>query len=190
MLNLDGDGMRAIRLVGNLDNVHRLAASTIEDSEDATHKECGTSHQHQGELHGGILLATRTPNADKQIHGDKCHLVEHEHREHVDADEEAKHACAEEREPQEILLVHVPRYERARKYNDGGKQQHSHADAVNTHRILDVQWLNPVERGREEHFRIIDGTFLQEHYRERNCQDEQATAACHHHGSDTLLILN
>ena len=24
----------------------------------------------------------------------------------------------------------------------------------------------------------IDGAFLQEHYRERNCQDEQAAAAC------------
>ena len=130
------------------------AAGTVEDAEDTAHEEGGTAHEHEGQLHGGILLAAATPHADEKVHRDEGYLIEHEHGEHVDRDEEAEHAHAEKREPKEIFLgkgLELPRREGAGENNDGGEQQHGYADAVDTDGISDMKGLEPAETAGEEH---------------------------------------
>ena len=73
-------------------------------AEETEHQECRTTHKHQSKLHSRILLATCAPDTDKKIHRDQSHLIEHEHGEHVDRDEEAEHTGGEEREPEEEIL--------------------------------------------------------------------------------------
>ena len=71
----------------------RLArGSRVEvDAEHSDHQEGGTSHQHQGQLHGCIFLRAGTPMANQQIHWYQCHLVEEHHGEEVDGNEESEH---------------------------------------------------------------------------------------------------
>ena len=90
----------------NLVDVHCGGAAEVVDAQYAENQERRAPHQHQRQLHGSILLVARPPHAYQQIHGDECHLVEHEHGEHIGADEEAIHTRREQGEPQEILLGH------------------------------------------------------------------------------------
>ena len=66
---------------GYLQQVHGFAACTIEDAEDTDQQEGGTSHQHQGQLHGCVFFTSATPYADQQVHRDQGYFIEHEHGE-------------------------------------------------------------------------------------------------------------
>ena len=90
---LDGYGNK-MRRGSYLVDVHgeRTAILTVEvvDAEDTEDEQCRTAHEHEGQLHGCILLLARTPDANEQVHGDKSNFVEHKHGEHVGADKEAE----------------------------------------------------------------------------------------------------
>ena len=88
----------------NLNDIHCGSPTEEVDAKDAQYQQCGTTHQHEGEFHCRVFLCTATPYANEQVHWDKSHLIEHEHCEHVGADEESIDTCAEEGEPKEILL--------------------------------------------------------------------------------------
>ncbi len=77
--------------LGNFQQVHRGGSGTVVDTQDTDKQEGGAAHQHQCQLHGGVLLASRPPYTDKQIHGNEGNLVEHEHGEQVGRDEEPEH---------------------------------------------------------------------------------------------------
>ena len=85
------DGVGTARLVGNLDDVHRGCARSVEDAEDAAHEESRTAHEHERELHGRIFFAPAAPYANQEVHGNERDFIEHEHGEHVHGDEEAEH---------------------------------------------------------------------------------------------------
>ena len=82
------------------------AVDTVEvvDTQQSENQQSRTSHQHQGKLHGRILLATRTPNTNQQVHRNQSYLVEHEHSEQVGRDKEAEHTSRKQCEPKEVLL--------------------------------------------------------------------------------------
>ena len=88
-------GRNEMRGLGNLIYVHRIhttiLAIEIVDAEQAQNQECRATHQHQGELHGCIFFLARTPYTNQEVHRNKCHLIEHEHGEHIGTDKEAKH---------------------------------------------------------------------------------------------------
>ena len=70
-----------------------------------------------------VFFFPATPDADQEVHGDEGDLVEHEHGEEVDGDEEPEHADGQEVEPQEVFFlqeVHFPGREGAREDDDGG----------------------------------------------------------------------
>ena len=82
------DISRNVIVVRNLKDAHCRTAVEEVDAHKTQDDEGGTAHKHQGELHGCILLATRTPVANQEVHRDKGNLVEHEHGEEVDGDKE------------------------------------------------------------------------------------------------------
>ena len=90
----------------NLLDVHCRCTAEIVDSEDSDDKQGRASHKHQSELHGSILLVSATPHTDEKIHRDESNLIEHEHSEHIGADEEAVNTGREQCEPKEVLLCH------------------------------------------------------------------------------------
>ena len=129
------DGMGAAHVVGDVNDVHGLATGTIEDTEDAAHEEGRSAHEHEGQFHGGIFFLAAAPDADEEIHRDEGDFIEHEHGEHVDRNEEAENAHAQEGEPKEIFLgegLELPGGEGACEDDDGREQQHGYADAVDT----------------------------------------------------------
>ena len=87
------------------ENIHRELAtfgSRMEvDTEDSDQQQRGTSHQHQGQLHCGILFATGSPHSDQQVHRDQGHLIKEEHRKEVRRDEESEHTDRQQRVPSE-----------------------------------------------------------------------------------------
>ena len=95
---------RDVIVVGNLKDVHGRGTIVEIDAYKTEDDKCRTSHEHEGKLHSGIFLLSTTPVTDKEIHRDKGYLIEHEHSEEVDADEESEHTCREEYEPHEELL--------------------------------------------------------------------------------------
>ena len=98
------NGCRDVVVVRNLKDVHRRSTVEEVDAYQAKDDERRTAHKHQRKLHGCILLATRTPETNEKVHRDECHLVEHEHGEEVDRDEETVNTCREKSEPHEELL--------------------------------------------------------------------------------------
>ena len=102
LLDIDGN----VVFLGYLEHVHRVTATEVEDAKQSEDKQCGASHEHQGELHGRVFLVAAAPNADEKIHRDKSDLVEHEHREHINGDEEAVDTRGKQGEPKEIFLCH------------------------------------------------------------------------------------
>ena len=74
------------------------------NSNDSQHQEGRAAHEHEGKLHSTVVLVTTTPHTNQKVHGNECHLIEHEHCEQVDTDKEAKYTCRQEEEPQEELL--------------------------------------------------------------------------------------
>ena len=75
----------------NLNKVHRMAC-VIVDAEDADKKQCRAAHKHKGQLHRSIVLVAAAPHSDEKIHRDERNLIEHEHCEQVNRDEEAEHS--------------------------------------------------------------------------------------------------
>ena len=134
----------------DLHDRHGIGATilTVEevDAKDADDQQRGSSHEHQRQLHGTVLLWTGTPNADEQVHRNQSDLVEHEHGEEVLRDEEAKHTGRQQGEPEEVFLLHrmlLPGGKGSREDDDGRKQDHHHRDAVHARAIEDVQGLEP-----------------------------------------------
>ena len=84
---------RDVVVVGNLKDVHCRGTVEEVDAHQAEDDEGGTTHKHQRKLHGCILLATRTPETNQEVHRDEGNLVEHEHGEEVDRDEETVNTC-------------------------------------------------------------------------------------------------
>ena len=82
------------------------AVDTIKvvDTQQSKDQQGRASHQHQGQLHGRVLLATRPPYTNQQVHWNQSHLVEHKHSKQVGRDKETIHTCREQGEPQEVLL--------------------------------------------------------------------------------------
>ena len=76
----------------------------VVDADEAEHEECRSTHEHECELHCGVVLAARSPDTDEKVHGNKCDLIEHEHGEEVDGDEETKYSGGEKNEPKEESL--------------------------------------------------------------------------------------
>ena len=91
VLLTQGNLVGAASMVCNFKNVERLAACTVEDSENAAHKQRGTSHKHKRQLHGRIFLVAAAPYSDEKVHRYEGNLVEHEHREQVYRDKESEH---------------------------------------------------------------------------------------------------
>ena len=185
------EGVGTAGVVGDVDDVHRSSAGAVVDTEDTAHQEGGTSHQHQRKLHGRVLLLARTPYADEEVHGDKGDFIEHEHGEHVYADEKAEYAHREKREPKEVFLgqrFQLPAGKGSGEDDDGTQQKHGHGDAVDTDAVLDVQGREPVEAGGIEHGIVTRLTVGDENIREIYGKSQKSGAACHHHATHLVEV--
>ena len=92
-------------------NVHGRCSRAEVDAEDTYKKQGRSTHEHQGQLHGRILLAAASPYSYEKIHRDEGHFVEHEHGKEVDRDEKSEYSHAQEAEPHEELFdirFHLP----------------------------------------------------------------------------------
>ena len=125
------------------------------------------------------------PYTDKQIHGNKGNLVEHEHGEQVYRDEEPEHTDGKEGEPKEIFFsqrLQPPGGECSGKDNDGRKQQHGYRNTVYSYRIVDVECRIPDHVGTEQHF--IRGTSvacIEVHHGQCRRKNQQSRCTGHHH---------
>ena len=118
-----------IGMVSDIQDFEGLSTTVEVDTQDTDDEECRTTHQHQGQLHGRILLRTTTPYTNQEVHRDEGYLVEHEHGEHVDRDEEAIYTDAQEGEPEEVFLLHwlhLPRGKCTCEHDDGCQENHHH----------------------------------------------------------------
>ena len=91
--------------------VHCRGSGSEIDSENAYQQQGGTAHEHERELHRRIFLAAAAPYAYEQIHRDKGHFVEHEHREEIQRYEEPEYSQTQKAEPHEKFLhirFHLP----------------------------------------------------------------------------------
>ena len=169
-------------------NIHRRRPGAEIDAQNADQQQRRTAHEHQRQLHGGILLAAAAPDAYQQVHRDQRHLVEHEHREEVHRDKEPENADAQQAEPEEVLLdlrLHPPRSERTRKYDDGRQQQHGDRDAVHAHRIVDIERSVPhMARGKEHGGRLAHFAQAEVAHHQHRRQQQQQRRPRHHHGTD------
>ena len=171
----------------DLQDIHRRGPGTEVDAQDADQQQRRTAHEHQRQFHGGILLAAAAPHADQQVHRDQRHLVEHEHREEVDRNEESEDTHAQQAEPEEILLdllLHPPRGKRPRKHDDGRQQQHGNRNAVYPHGIVDIERRIPHMAFGKEHGGLLARLAqaeVAEHQHHRQRQQQRGTR--HHHGT-------
>ena len=155
--------MRDGAVAGDLEDVpcqlSALGSRVVIDADEAEHEECRAAHEHQGQLHGRVVLAARAPYADEKVHRDKSHLIEHKHGEEVDRDKEAEHTGRQQNQPQEesLGLSYGPRCERTGKYYYRRKQEHGHRYAVDTHGKVDVERLEPCPGINEEHRSVLSG---------------------------------
>ena len=170
---------------GNLVDIHRGGTTEEVDAQNTDDQQGRASHEHERQLHGSILFGTTSPHANQEVHGNQSHLVEHEHGEHVDRDEETIDTRREQGEPEEILFGHrlqLPRGEGAREDDDARQEQHHHRDAIHTYRVFDIQGLEPVNGvGIEHHVSDTSRTLLDEVYRQPDGQAQQTGGAYHHH---------
>ena len=172
------------RTLHDFDDVHRFAGMIV-DAEDADEQESRTTHKHERELHSRVVLVAATPNADEQIHRDKSHLVEHEHREQVNRDEEPEYARREEYKPEEVFFserFNLPGSESACKDDYSREKNHEHRDAVDTDSEVNVQRLKPHIRIGEKHKFVGVGSALTDkcvaEIKSRN-EQERSPGSCH-----------
>ena len=121
--------MSTIGMVSDIEDFEGLSTTVEVDTQDTDNQKCRTTHQHQGQLHGRILLRTTTPYTDEEVHRNQRYLIEHEHGEHVDRDEEAIYTDAQECEPEEVFLLHwlhLPRGKCTGEHDDGCQENHHH----------------------------------------------------------------
>ena len=137
-------------VVSHLKQIHRegarIGARVEVDAQNTQHEKCRPAHEHERELHSRVVLVARAPHADEQIHGDEGHLIEHEHSEQVDRDEEAEHTCREQKEPHEELTwqrVHLPRGKHTGKHDESREQNHGHRHAVDAKGQFNIKWSIP-----------------------------------------------
>gem|GEM_PF-3035083 len=186
-------------VVRYLQQVHRqglsLGRAMEINANETQHQEGRTTHEHEGEFHGTVVLVATTPHTNEQVHGNERHLVEHEHGEQVYRDEEAKHTCREQEEPQEELLgqrVHLPRGKHASKDDECRQKNHHHAHAVHSQGEFDVHRFIPGDRRLEQHFARVAGTTqMQEqvHQVERKSHQHCGASDCNRtNGGDALVV--
>ena len=77
----------------NLIDIHGGGTAEVIDTQNTDNQQSRASHQHQGQLHGCILLIARAPDTNQQVHGNQRNLIEHEHGKHIGADEEPIDTC-------------------------------------------------------------------------------------------------
>src|SRR3712207_2956383 len=65
----------------NLIDIHGCSSTEIVNTKDSDNQQSRTTHQHQCQLHGRILLRTGSPYTYEQIHWYQRHLIEHKHGE-------------------------------------------------------------------------------------------------------------
>ena len=121
---------------GYFEDVHCRPAGTEEYAQNTDQQESRTTHQHQGQLHGCVFLASRAPYTDQQIHRDQRDFVEHEHCEQINGDEESEYSHRQECEPQEVFFgqrLQLPGSEGTGENNDGTKQQHGYRYSVDSY---------------------------------------------------------
>lgn len=161
----------------------------VVDADKREHQERRAAHEHQGELHGRILLAACAPLADEKIHRYERHLVEHEHREEVGSDEEAEHTGGKEEKPHEEVacVLNLPRGEGAGENDYRRKEEHGDGDTVDTHRQVDVQRPEPFPATGEEHLFGIAGLAQRDVVgHDPHAQGEKRYRADDGHGAHTL----
>jgi len=187
------DGLRHGVELSQVGHVHRLCTTEEVDAEDAEDEQGGTTHEHQGQFHGRILLRARTPDADEQVHRDEGDLVEHEHREHVGGDEEAEHTNAQQHEPKEVLLgerLQLPGGERAREDDDRREEDHHHGDAIHADAIGDLERFEPRDAIGEQHVGgIATGALVDEIDSQPDGQRQQGGSTDNHHATHLIEVL-
>ena len=177
----------------NLIDVHRGGSTEEVDGQDADDEQRRTTHKHQGEFHGGILLGACTPYSDKQIHRDKGYLVEHEHGEHIYRDEEAEHTGAEQGEPEEVFLVvghGLPRGKGSGEDNDGRQQEHHDRDAIDAYAVGDMERGEPCHAVGEQHGVGVTGmAHLYKSNGKPDGKDQQGAGTCYHYATYLSQVL-
>ena len=177
-------------VVSNVEDVHRIGTCSKIDTEDTHHQEGRTAHKHERQFHGRVFLATTTPDTDKEVHGNERNLVEHEHGKHVDGDEEAEHTHRKEGEPEEVFLgerLKFPRSEGSREDDDGGKQKHHYANAVDTYLVVNMKRREPFHTIVEEHgVRVAAFAGCQEGKGQIDSVNQECRTACDHHTPDLV----
>lgn len=132
------------------------------------------------------------PETDEQVHRNKCYLIEHEHGEEVDADEETVYTSGEQREPHEELFgqrLELPRCERAGEDDDAGEKQHHNADAVNADGIRYVEWGKPYMAVLVEHLSSVAcSTLTDEVERQPDAQSQEAGGTGYHHSTNLIDV--
>ena len=187
------DGLRHGVELSQVCHVHRLRTTEEVDAEDAEDEQGGTTHEHQGQFHGRILLRARTPHADEQVHRDEGDLVEHEHREHVGGDEEAEHTNAQQHEPKEVLLgerLQLPGGEGAREDDDRREEDHHHGDTIHADAIGDLERFEPRDAIGEQHVGgIATGALVDEIDSQPDGQRQQGGSTDNHHATHLIEVL-
>src|SRR6185312_2267689 len=96
----------------------------------------------EGQLHGAVLFARRTPDCDQEVLGDDDDLVEDEEQEEIEAEEDAvDRADQQQVEGEELFgpVLDVPREENAGNGDDAGQQDEREADAVGSKVVLNAE---------------------------------------------------
>ena len=183
-------------VVGYLENVpgelSALRRTVPIDTEKTEHQEGRTAHQHQGQLHCRIFLAARAPHTDQKVHRNQSHLIEHEHGEHVDGNEESEHTGRQETEPEEEVLgkgIDFPGSECSGKNDNRREENHQHRNAVHSHCKMNVERLVPHPAARVEHFISHAGSAETEEVDHKpDCHGKQDNGSRHHHAPYRLHV--
>ena len=130
------------------------------------------------------------PEPNQQVHGNQRYLVEHEHGEHIGADEEAVNTRREQGEPKEILLgegLQLPRGKGTSEHDDARQEQHHDRDTVDTNTVGNIKWLEPRRRSRQQHhIGITCCTLLNKIDGQPYGQGQQTRGANHHHATHLI----
>ena len=135
ILNALRNSVSTMGMVSDIQDFECLSTTVEVDTQDTDNQKSRTTHQHQSQLHGRILLCTTTPYTDEEIHRNQRNLIEHEHGEHVNRDEETIYTDAQESEPEEVFLLHwlhLPRSKCTGEHNDGSQEKHHYRNTIHT----------------------------------------------------------
>src|SRR3972149_429179 len=104
--------------------------------------------QVKGQVHRGVFPVRAAPYAYERIHGDDREFVEQEEEHEVQGHENAVDSGNKKEEKHVMFSYPVlyadPRDENAGEDDDGGKQHHRDADAVDAEVVRDAERLHPL----------------------------------------------